>query len=109
MVHHCVHRVHESPELVRITIVAAIGTHLAGVTYEVVHLWTPFDQRTTTGRGLTFAQVIFRQRCYELHIHSSYIALHRLAWAIWLCNVAGLKYAPMKLFVIHILRTEGRS
>lgn len=60
-----VHRVHDQPELVRVAIVATIGTFLAWATYEIVYLLNPFSPRATISWVLAFAIGIFRQH----HLH----------------------------------------
>lgn len=56
---------HEQPELVRVSITAAIGTVLAWITYEIVHFLNPLEPKATTSWGLAFAIGVFRQH----HLH----------------------------------------
>lgn len=65
MLRHIVHRVHDQPEVIRIAIVAAIGTVLAWVTYEIVYLLNPFTPRATVSWVIAFTIGIFRQH----HLH----------------------------------------
>jgi len=57
--------VHDQPELVRIAIVAAIGTVLAWITYEVVFALNGIEPRATTTWIFAFLIGVFRQH----HMH----------------------------------------
>ena len=57
--------VHAQPELIRVSITAAIGTVLAWITYEIVHFLNPIEPKATTSWGIAFAIGILRQH----HLH----------------------------------------
>ncbi|GGE61888.1 GtrA family protein [Actibacterium pelagium] len=60
-----VNTVHDQPELVRIAIVAVMGTALSWVTYEIVYFLNPFSPRAPLSWGMAFTIGIFRQH----HLH----------------------------------------
>lgn len=55
----------DRPEILRVSITAAIGTVLAWITYEIVHLLNPIEPQATTSWVIAFSLGIVRQH----HLH----------------------------------------
>lgn len=101
--------VHRRPELVRVAIVAGIGTVLAWLTYEIVYALNKIEPRATTSWVLAFIMAIFRQ--HHLHRNLSFpnnqnsylVSLSReILSSVWiLCASAGLNYGIVSALGLH--------